>query len=202
MNLTKRNFKIVLLHGNEITPFLSSIAKLVIDTFKEYPYLHQDDLFSLIEFLKMYSECPESTVLLVLDCSNIVGISSGIPTRFDSKKFQKPFIDNGIDVNKVYYLGDSILLPIYRGKKIYRDFFIKREMAAAEFGYSICAFVSVERISNDPRRPDNYFSLEEIWLRYGYKKYPELTIEQEWVDVGDKKPSKKNFVYWLKYLKT
>ena len=200
MDFMNSIIEIVSLHGNEVTPFLSTIARLVINTFKEYPYLHQDDLLSLVEFLKMYSECPESTVLLVIDDNNIVGISSAIPTRFDSTKFQKPFLDNGIDVNEVYYLGDSILLPSYRGKKIYRDFFNKREMAAADFGYSICAFVSVERPLNDPRRPKNYFSLEETWLRYGYQKYPELTIEQEWVDVGDTKPSKKNFVYWLKYL--
>jgi hypothetical protein len=193
--------RLVSLRGNEITPYLSSIAKLLIDTFKEYPYLHQDDLFNLINFLKMYSECPNSIVLLVIDDNSIVGMSSGIPTSSDSEKFQKPFLDNGIDIKEVYYLGDSVLLPKYRGNKIYRDFFAKREMAAVEFSCSICAFISVERPPNDPRRPNNYVSLEEIWERYGYKKHSHLYIEQEWIDVGDKEPSKKKFVYWLKYLK-
>jgi hypothetical protein len=139
-------------------------------------------------------------MLLVIDENNIVGMSSGIPTSFDSEKFQKPFVDNGLDFEKVYYLSDSVLLPTYRGKKIYRDFFAKREMTAVEFGYSICAFVAIERPLNDPRCPNDYVSLEEIWQRYGYKKHPELNVEMEWIDVGDKKPSKKKLVYWLKYL--
>jgi hypothetical protein len=44
----KNSIQLISLLGNEITPYLSSIAKLVIDPFKEYFYLHQDDLFSLI----------------------------------------------------------------------------------------------------------------------------------------------------------
>jgi hypothetical protein len=194
------NFRLISLKGHEISPYLSSIAKLEIDVLSEYPYLYQEDLACQINLVKRYVECTKSIVVLVMEGDSAVGVSSGIPLYFDSERFKKPFIDNGIDVQKVYYLGDSVLLPMYRGRSIYREFFAKREAAAIEHGCTISSFISVERLLNDPRRPNNYVPLDAVWQRFGYIKHPELFVELEWKDVGDEKLSKKKLVYWLKLL--
>lgn len=191
---------LITLKGPEITPFLSSVAQLELDTFKEYPYLYDETLNNQITYLTRYAECPKSIMILVQDENKIVGVSTGIPLVFDTEKFKKPFLDNGINSQTAFYLGESLLLPAYRGKKIYREFFSKREESAKEYGCTISTFISVERDSNDARQPKNYVSLDAIWHHFGYKKHPELYVDVEWKDIGDKAVSKKRLVYWLKYL--
>lgn len=163
------HLQLITLRGLAINPYLSSVAKLEIDIFREYPYLYEENLVNQINYVKRYAECVNSIMVLVLDGNDIVGVSTGIPLSFDTEKFKKTFVDNGVDIQQVYYLGESLLLPAYRGKKIYHDFFEKRETAAMECGCTISAFISVERPLDDPRRPVDYVPLDMVWHLLGMK---------------------------------
>ena len=197
-----KDSRLITLRGADIVPYITSMAKLELEVFSDFPYLYEADLLTQMNFIKRYADCSKSIVVLVMDGDNVVGLSTGMPFFFDSELFKKPFIDHGIDVKNVFCLGESVLLPAYRGKKIYRQFFEMREMAARVNGCSICTFVAVERSLNDPRRPVDYVPLDAVWHHFGYQKQPTLFLEFEWQDVGNLEPSKKKLVYWLKYLKS
>ena len=63
----------------------------------------------------------------------------------------------GHDVARVYYYGESVLLPGWRGRGIGVAFFAAREARARELGFKVGTFCAVVRPDNHPLRPaDGY----------------------------------------------
>jgi GNAT superfamily N-acetyltransferase len=196
----KEDLKIVRLKGKDIVPYITDLARLRIELFKDYPYLYLGDMKYEAEYLQTYVQCPESVMTLVFDNGKVVGASTAIPLVFESAEFQKPFIDLGIDIRTVFYFGESVLMPEYRGKKIYRQFFHERESAAREYGSQYAAFCAIVRPEDDPRRPEDYVSLDHVWQRFGYERHSELCVYFQWQEIGEAAPSKKSLVMWIKEL--
>jgi GNAT superfamily N-acetyltransferase len=195
-----RDLKIVRFKGQKILPYISDLAKLRIEVFKSYPYLYLGDLQYETDYLQTYVKSPESVLVLVFDKDKVVGVSTAIPLQFESKEFQQPFLEKGINIQDVFYFGESVLLPAYRGKKIYRHFFQEREAAAKEFGCKMAAFCAVSRPENDPRKPREYTPLDDVWKHFGYDKHEELCAYLEWQEIGEERPSVKPLIFWLKNL--
>ena len=198
--VAKENLKIVRLKGHEALPYITDLAKLRIEIFKHYPYLYLGDMEYEKRYLQTYANSPESVMVLVFDKDIVVGASTAIPLEFEPIEFQQPFIDNAINIKEVFYFGESVLLPAYRGKNIYRHFFHERETAAREFGSKITAFCAVSRPENDPRKPLDYRPLDNIWARFGYEKHPELCAHLEWKEIGENTPTAKPLIFWIKKL--
>ena len=109
-------------------------------------------------------------------------------------------MEQNINLQDVFYLGESVLRPAYRGQNIYRHFFHERESAAKEYGAKIAAFAAVERSLEDPRQPPNYIPLDKVWQHFGYTKHPELFTYFEWQEIDEEKRSPKQLTFWLKTL--
>lgn len=118
----KDSLRLITLKGADIVSYITSIAKIELEVFSEFPYLYEADLLTQINFVKRYAECDKSIVVLVMDGDSVVGLSTGMPFFFDSELFKKPFIDHGFDLKNVFCLGESVLLPAYRGNKIIGNF--------------------------------------------------------------------------------
>lgn len=198
--MIKHELKIVALKGKDIVPYIKDLARLRIEIFKEYPYLYVGDFAYETKYLKTYTDCAESTVIFVFDHDKVVGASTCMPLEFEVDEFKKPFLDHNIKVRDVFFLGESVLLPEYRGRKIYRHFFQGRESAARNHGCKIATFYAVERASDDPRRPKDYQSLDEVWQYFGYQKHPELSAYFKWKEIGEEEESEKKVTFWLKNL--
>jgi len=196
----KEELKIIRLKGNAILPYISDLAKLRIKIFKDYPYLYEGNLEYEMNYLKTYISFADSIMILIIDREHIVGASTAIPLEFETVEFKKPFLDHGMKIQDIFYLGESVLLPNYRGKNIYRHFFNERESTAIEYGCCITAFCGVERSPDDSRRPNNYVPLDKVWEHFGYEKHPELCAFYEWKEIGEATISKKPLVFWLKNL--
>ena len=52
------------------------------------------------------------------DDETVVGASTGLPMIAADEAFRAPFIAAGIDPARVFYFGESVLLPEYRGQGI------------------------------------------------------------------------------------
>jgi GNAT superfamily N-acetyltransferase len=189
--------KTACLHGLELKPFLPEVAQLRINIFKEYPYLYEGNLDYEMGYLKTYSDCAESFMVLVLAENKVVGASTAIPMEYETIDFQQPFLDHNIPLKTIFYLGESLLLPAFRGRGIYRHFFEKREQAAQKYGANICTFAAVVRDLNDPRRPKNYVDLEETWQHFAYQKTNFCTAF-EWQEIGNTAPTKQRMHFWMK----
>lgn len=196
----KRDLKILRLKGQDILPYIPELAKLRIEIFKSYPYLYDGDLDYEHNYLDTYVKCEESIIVIALDHDKVVGASSAIPLEFETVEFQKPFLENHINIQDVFYFGESVLQVAYRGHGIYRHFFTKREAAAKDYGSKLAAFSAIERPANDPRKPKNYISLDSVWKHFGYEKHPELCMYYEWKEIGEASQTPKPLIFWLKTL--
>jgi GNAT superfamily N-acetyltransferase len=194
------DLKITRLKGQAILPFVDDLAKLRIEILKSYPYLYVGDMEYEKNYLREYVSCPESVMVLVTDNNQVVGASTAIPLEFEHEAFKKPFIDNDMQLNKIFYLGESVLLPAYRGRNVYRHFFKEREAAAKEYGSEITAFCAVERAPNDTRRPADYIPLDGTWKHFGYTRHPQLRAYYEWQEIGETGVSPKPLIFWIKHL--
>jgi hypothetical protein len=92
------------------------------------------------------------------------------------------------------------LLTAYRRKNIYRYFLEEREKIAKHYGSKMTAFCAIERSPTDPRKPDQYFPLDEVWRRFGYQQHPELCAYEEWKEIGEEAVSAKPLLFWIKKL--
>lgn len=186
--------------GHEILPFIPDLARLRVTVFREFPYLYDGDTDYEKRYLAIYSRSPHCFVVLVFVDATIVGASTALPLRDETENLQAPFVTHQIDVSKVFYFGESVLLKPYRGQGFGKEFFNFRESEAKRQGFSQAAFCAVKRPDNHPARPRDYRSLDNFWQRQGFVKRPELTAQMSWKDLGDGNESVKSMVFWTKNL--
>ena len=173
------------LSGAALLPHLDDVAKLRIAVFRDWPYLYEGDVGYERDYLAAYAQSPNSVVVLARDGDQVVGASTGIPLAEDSAEFQAPFHERGIDVAQVFYCGESVLLPEYRGRGIGHAFFDAREAhARALSGFKWCAFAAVDRDEGDPRKPAGHRGNEAFWAKRGYVRQPGMTMRLHWNEAG------------------
>lgn len=193
------NLCIKKLSGAELKPYIDDLAKLRIEVFRDFPYLYDGDLDYEAKYLQTYVDSAESIIVLAMDGEKVIGASTGLPMEHETPEFQKPFIEHGFDPKKIFYCGESVLLKAYRGKGIYKEFFLGREAKAHELGrFDFCSFCCVQRAEDHPRRPTDYQPLDPIWNKFGYVKHPELQTTYSWKDLDEENESPKPMVFWMK----
>lgn len=189
------------LAGPQATPLLPELARLRISVFRAYPYLYDGDTGYEENYLATYTASPKSVVVLVRDGDRIVGASTALPLTHEPENVIRPLRQHGYDPARVFYLGESVLLPEYRGQGLGVRFFQEREAHARSLGgFTHATFCAVYRPKDDPRRPSDYTPLDEFWKKRGYRKQPSLTTLFSWKDLGEKKESEKTMVFWVKSL--
>lgn len=193
--------QIRLLQGAAIASHIEDLARLRITVFREFPYLYDGSLAYEAEYLATYSAAPDSLCVLVLDGTRVVGASTALPLADETEEFRRPFLAAGWDCTRVFYFGESLLLPEYRHRGLGVRFFAEREAHARRLGrFDWCAFCAVERPVDHPRRPAGYRPLNEFWARRGFRHHPELRTEYRWQDLDESAESAKPMSFWLKEL--
>ena len=172
--------------ADEIRRHLDAVAALRIDVFRDWPYLYDGDIAYEREYLEAYAGSNDSVFVLAFDGDAVIGASTGLPLADDSAQFRAPFEARGLDLGKVFYLGESVLLPAYRGCGIGHAFFDHREAHARALGrFDTTAFCAVDRDADDPRRPAEHRGNETFWGKRGYTRQPGMTMKLRWNEVGD-----------------
>ena len=169
------------LSGAALLPHLDEVAKLRIAVFRDWPYLYDGDVAYEREYLEAYARSPRSVVVLARDGEAVVGASTGLPLAEDGAEFQAPWRARGIDPATVFYCGESVLLPAYRGRGIGHAFFDAREAhARALGGFEWTAFAAVDREDDDVRKPSGHRGNEAFWGKRGYVRQPGMTMRLHW----------------------
>lgn len=187
--------------GPAIGPWLDDVARLRVAVFRDWPYLYDGDFGYEQDYLRAYARSADSVFVLALDGGRVVGASTGLPLADDTAEFQQPFLDAGRPVADVFYFGESVLLPAYRGRGLGHRFFDEREAHARSLGrFAWTAFCAVDRDAADPRRPVDHRGNEAFWVKRGYVRQSGLTMRLSWQETGEPAPSEKPLTFWLRAL--
>ncbi|MFC4424953.1 GNAT family N-acetyltransferase [Deinococcus navajonensis] len=187
--------------GEQIREVLGDLAQLRVSVFRAFPYLYEGSAEYEAGYLETYLQTPDSVAVLVRDGQRVVGASTALPLRAETAELRAPFEENGFNVDDVFYLAESVLLPAYRGRGLGVRFFEEREAHARALGrFTLTAFCAVERPEDHPRRPDGFVPLDGFWRRRGYHKHPELQTTLSWPDLDEQSASPKPMTFWLKSL--
>lgn len=174
-----------LFRGPQITPWLDDVARLRLTVFKAWPYLYEGDAAYERDYLAAYADSQDSLFVLAFVDGQVVGASTALPLSDETPAFRKPFLDQRIAVESVFYFGESVLLPEYRGRGIGHAFFDQRETharALARFEWT--AFCAVDREDDDPRRPVDHRTNDAFWHKRGYQRRSGMTMRLPWEEVG------------------
>lgn len=189
------------LRGAEIAPRLHDIARLRIAVFRDWPYLYDGDEAYETRYLETFLRTPDSVLVLALDGGRVVGASTGLPLADEEAAFRSPFEARGIAVDDVFYCGESVLLPEYRGRGLGHRFFDGREAHARALGrFRWTAFAAVDRDGGDPRRPPGHRENDAFWHKRGYERQPGMTMRLAWQEVDEPRESEKSLTFWLRPL--
>lgn len=187
--------------GSDIARYVPQLAELRIRVVREFPYLYEGDLDYEARYLETYTRSTRSIAVLVFDGPEIVGASTGLPLADETSNVIAPFIEQGYPPAEIFYFGESVLLPPYRGRGLGVRFFEEREAHARRPGGSRwTAFCAVDRPPDHPCRPPDYVPLDRFWKKRGYHRIIGLKAIFSWRDLDDDTETPKAMTFWMKCL--
>jgi len=186
------------LTGAEIEAALGDLAALRIAVFAAYPYLYDGDAAYEAEYLKEFVGAPDAVLVAAFDGQRIVGAATASPMWAQKAEFRAPYEQRGIETDRLFYFGESVLLPEYRGHGIGHAFFDHREAQARKCGATAATFAAVIRPADHPARPQGYSPLDAFWTRRGYAPVPGFVTELAWKEHGEAEESPKPMQYWMR----
>lgn len=193
--------KVIRISGHELNEHLLDVAQLRIRVFRDFPYLYDGDFDYEKRYLQTYTESQGSVVVLAMDDDKVVGASTALPLQHETHEVKAPFVAAGYAIDNIFYFGESVLLPEYRGRGVGVAFFENREAHARDTGsFAQCCFCAVQRPTDHPLRPVDYQPLDVFWRRRGYQEQSNLVAHYSWKDVGEQEESPKPMVFWMKSL--
>jgi GNAT superfamily N-acetyltransferase len=174
------------LTGTAMTNALPALARLRIAVFRDWPYLYNGTLAYEENYLREFAASEGAVIVAARDGDEIIGVATGAPMAHHAAEFAEPFRRAGYDVDRIYYFGESVLLPRFRGQGIGHKFFDEREAharALGGFGHTA-----------------SYFALDPFWTKRGYVKLDGVIAHFAWTDVGQDEKTDKPMQFWIKPL--
>jgi GNAT superfamily N-acetyltransferase len=188
------------LTGEDIAPALDAVARLRISVFRAFPYLYDGTLDYERGYLATFARAEGAIIVAARDGAEIVGAATGCKLASEHEPFQRPFLQVGMDVARIFYCAESVLLPDYRGQGAGHRFFALRESHARGLGCTAAAFCAVMRPPDHPARPVDYRPLDSFWMRRGYQPVPRLMTNYSWRDLGESHDTDKPMQFWMRTL--
>jgi GNAT superfamily N-acetyltransferase len=187
--------------ASDILAIHAPLAQLRIAVFRAFPYLYEGSLQAEEAYLQIYAQSKRALVFAAWDGVAMIGATTCIPLADETGQVQAPFLDQAMDIAGIFYFGESILLPAYRGQGLGHRFMDTREAHARSYGtYHTTSFCAVQRPADHPLRPTDYRPLDDFWMGRGYMKQPHLQTSFEWLDVGAAVETAKPMIFWTRPL--
>ncbi len=185
--------------GEDIAPVMADIAQLRLQIFREWPYLYAGDEALERDYLSRSLGSPRALAVLAWAGAHMVGAATAMPMGDEDEHLRQPVAAAGFDPRRVFYFGESVLLPRFRGQGYGGRFLGEREEHARGLGYAWSAFCAVERSAADPRRPADWLPLDAFWRRRNYTP-SDATTTFVWKEVGEGVATDKLMRFWFKSL--
>lgn len=193
--------RIARLTGAELQAALPGLAALRTRVFRDWPYLYDGSEDYERNYLATYAASEGSVIVGAFNGESIVGAATALPLEHEPENVTAPFRARGMQVGRIFYFGESVLLSEYRGRGVGVAFFAEREAHARALGrFDKACFCAVVRSDDDPRRPPDYVPLDAFWRKRGYEPVPGLTCQFSWRELGEAQESAKTMQFWMRDL--
>lgn len=194
------NLRVAALTGDDLPAAMPDLAALRIAVFAAYPYLYDGDAAYEADYLREFMAASHSIIVAAFDGSRIVGAATASPMWEQKAEFREPFEQRRMDTARLFYFGESVLLPDYRGHGIGHAFFDHREQQARACNASAATFAAVIRPHDHPARPEYYTPLDGFWRKRGYSPVEGMTTQLAWKEIGESHETSKPMQYWMRDL--
>ncbi|WP_108485554.1 GNAT family N-acetyltransferase [Oceaniglobus ichthyenteri] len=188
------------LTGTDVEAALDDLARLRITVFRDWPYLYDGDLDYERGYMASYRDAPGAILIAAYSDDRLVGAATGTPMLDHAEAFGAPLKKAGLTPEQTFYCAESVLLTEFRGQGAGNVFFDLREAHARTLGHSHCAFCSVLRDRDDPRRPADYRPLDGFWAKRGYHPVDQAFASFSWKDLGAREETEKPLQLWARKL--
>ena len=192
--------KVARLTGDALSDAIDALADLRMNVFRDWPYLYNGDLNYERRYLRHYQTSPEALVVTAQVGDWVVGAATATPLLDHAAEFAQALDGSGIDIDRTFYCGESLLLPSYRGRGVGHQFFDQREAHARTLGYRYMCFCAVIRPEDHPLRPSGYRPLEGFWEKRGYARVPGAVARFGWKDIDQDAETNKQLQFWMRRL--
>lgn len=198
--------RIAALTGADLQAALPDLARLRIEVFRRWPYLYDGTLDYERRYLEKFAAAPRSLIVAAYgddgpDGARMIGAATASPIGSHVPEFSAPLTAAGIATGPIFYFGESVLLPQYRGKGVGHAFFDEREAHARRFPeYLFAAFCAVVRPVDHPLRDPDYRPLDTFWNKRGYFPLRGVTGALAWKDIDQPTEDEKRMRYWIRAL--
>jgi GNAT superfamily N-acetyltransferase len=189
------------LMGDCLAGALPAVARLRIAVFRDWPYLYDGSLAYEERYLAKLAAARGAVVVAAYDGDEIVGCATAAPLAEVEAEFAQPFREHDFDIGRIFYCGESVLLPAWRGRGLGHAFFDHREaQARALGGFTHVAFCAVVRPEHHPLRPKTYVPLDAFWKKRGYAEADGLVCRFAWKDIDQPAETEKPMQFWMRAL--
>lgn len=193
--------RIETLSGAALLPVLPALHGLRAAVFRTWPYLYDADPEYEASYMRVYVESERAAIVVAFDGERPVGASTCLPMVDESARVVAPFVALGLDPDRFFYFGESVLLPEYRGQGVGVAFFAGREAHARQVSDAdFACFCSVRRAPDHPQRPADWVPLDGFWRRRGYAPLPGLACVMSWREVGHAEEMPHELAFWARSL--
>jgi GNAT superfamily N-acetyltransferase len=188
------------LTAGEIDAALPQLGSLRIRVFRDWPYLYEGSEAYERDYVRAFAAAPDAVLVAAFDGAVIVGAATASPMAAQEAEVRAPFEAAGHDIASLFYFGESVLLPAYRGRGIGHAFFDAREAQARASGATAASFCAVVRPADHPLRPAGYRPLDDFWRKRGYAPVPGLATNFGWRDIDRPKETGHSMQFWMRAL--
>ncbi len=196
MSITVRSY-----FGTEANQFKNDLARLRIKVFREFPYLYEGTVENEARYLDTFFKAKDSIIVIAFDGDQVVGASTGMPLEQETKDIQQPWLDHQMDISKVFYFSESVLLSNYRGQGIGVQFFEQREAWARKLDrFDTLTFCGVVRPEDHPLRPVGFVPLDRFWQKRGFQKLVGYVCYLSWLQVDSTEERENALQFWGKQI--
>jgi GNAT superfamily N-acetyltransferase len=193
---------VVALTGDDLAAALDDLAQLRIRVFRAFPYLYDGTAEYEASYLAVFAAGKDGIIVAAREdeTGKIVGCATGSALVAHHEAFAEPFKAQGYMLDEIFYCGESVLLPEYRGRGLGHAFFDQREARARERGYRYVTFSSVIRPAEHPLRPAGYKPLDAFWRKRGYEKAEGIIASFDWKDIDQPEETAHPMQLWIREL--
>ena len=172
-----------------------------MEVFRAFPYLYDGSLNYEESYLQALINSKDSIIIVAArDDGEVVGCATGASLKGRHEEFAAPFLDRGFDPKGVFYCGEPVLLPAYRGRGLGHAFFDRREAHAKARGFKYSAFCAVIRPRDHPLKPQAYSPLDAFWKKRGYRKAEGMIAMDRWKDIDQLQETDHPMQFWIREL--